>query len=138
MPAFFAHGTAISIGGTAIAGLTAITLPDETRDDVETTSHNSTGDRSFLPGLRDSGTVTIEGNLLVDDAGQTALRTNYDADNTTAAFVITLASSAAATAVTYTFTGYVSSLGGDTPFDDKGTFTASIKVTGSVARAIAA
>lgn len=139
MPAFFAHGTAITVGGTAVAGLTAISLPDESKDDVETTSHDSDGDRSYLPGLRDGGTVTLEGNLLPEDAGQDALRTNYDADDgTTAAFVITLASSAATTAVTYSFTGYVNALGGDTPFDDKGSFTASIKVTGTVTKAVAA
>lgn len=128
----FAHGTTLSIGGTAIGGLNNIGLPDESKDDVEITDHDSDGDREFTPGLRDGGTIAFDGNHDVADAGQLALVTNFDADSTTAAFVITLPGGTGAR--TYSFTGYVNAMGGDAPFDDRATLTGSIKVTGAVTK----
>lgn len=132
----FAHGTTMSIGGTDIGGLNNIGLPDESKDDVEITDHDSEGDREFTPGLRDGGTIAFDGNLEVADTGYLALVTNFDADATTAAFVITLPGGAGAR--TYSFTGYVNALGGDAPFDDRATLTGSIKVTGAVTKGVVA
>lgn len=137
MAEFFAHGTTITFGGTAIGGLETITLPDQSKDDIDVTNHDSAGDREYLPGLREGGVVALTGKLLAEDAGQDALRTNFDAGATTATVVITLAAAAAATAVTYTFTGYVNGLGGEAPFDDAGAFSASIKVASAVVKAVA-
>jgi predicted secreted protein len=130
----FAHGTTFSIASTAVGGLTGISLPDQSRDAVEVTDHGSTGNRDFIPGLRDGGTVTLEGEQRPADAGQLALRTNYEAASTVATCIITLP---VTPAVTYTFSGFVTAMGGDNPHDDKATFSASVKVTGAVVRAVA-
>lgn len=126
----FAHGTTISFGGTNVGGIENIGLPEQSKDDVELTDHSSAGDREYVPGLREGGTVGLEGNNLPADAGQMALRANYDADGTDGAVVITLPNG-----TTYTFDGYVNALGGDNPFDAEASFTASIKVTGAVTKA---
>lgn len=138
MSKFAAHGASVSIAGTDIGGMVAIGLPDETRGEVETTDHNSGGDREFLPGLRDGGSISLEGHLDPEDAGQVALRTNYDATGT-AAIVITLPATAAATEVTYSFDAFVTAMGGDLPgdSDETGSLIATLKVSGAVTVAIA-
>lgn len=130
----FAHGTKFSIGGVEVGGLENISLPEQSKDDVDLTNHQSQGDREYVPGLREGGTVTLEGQNLPADPGQEACRANYDADNQIEECVITLP---VTPAVTYTFDGYVNALGGENPFDDKATFTASIKVASKVVKATA-
>lgn len=140
MAKFRAHGCSVSIGGTDIGGLVTIGLPDRSKGDVEVTDGDSAGDREYLPGLREGGTVTLEYRLDPEDAGQTALETNY-AGEADAEIVITLPSDAAATSpVTYTFDGYVNALGGDLPqdADEPGMGTASIKVAGAVTKDLGA
>lgn len=130
----FAHGTTFSFGGTLVGGLENIPLPDQSKDDIDETDHGSAGDREYIPGLREGGTIALEGKNLPADAGQTALRTNYDADNTVVTCIITLP---VTPAVTYTFDGYCNGLGGDNPFDDKASFSASVKVASKPVKATA-
>ncbi len=136
MSKFFAHGTALSIGGSAIGSLVSIDMPERTKGDIEITDAESAGDREYIPGLREGDSITFECRREDQDVGQIALRTNYEADGTTAAIVLTLPASATsgATTITYSFTGYVNSLGGSLPQvdDDAASLTASIKVTGAV------
>lgn len=136
----FAHGTTFSIGGTAVGELTGISLPDRSRDELETTNHDSGGDREFVPGLRDGGSVTLEGRFamgVAGDTGQTAIETNYEAegDDAVEEMIITLPDNGGATATTFTFDGFVTAINGDLPMDDVGTFSVTVKVTGAVVKA---
>jgi predicted secreted protein len=128
--AFFAHGTTLSFDGTAVAGLTGIALPAMSRDSLDSTTHGSTGTRSFIPGLFDGGTVEIEGNYLPADAGQIKVEDNV---KNVAAKTCVITVPATVTA-TYTFTGFVTAFSVDSPHDGLSTFSATIKVTGSVAK----
>ena len=137
MSKFHAHGCTVEFGSVEIGDLTSISLPDQSKGDVQTTTNESDGDHEYLPGLREGGTVTLEALLDVDDTGQDALRTNYDADGVTAICFIALPSRATSgTSATYRFEAYVNALGGDLPqdSDDPGTFSATLKVAGPVTK----
>lgn len=141
MPKFFAHGTTVEFNSVEIGGIQTISLPSQTKGEVETTAHDSNNVREFIAGLRDSGTVTLEMRQDPDDAGQDELRSNYDASgNTLVTVVITLPSSATASGTaTYTFDAYVQELGGDLPGDteEAASLTATLRVSGAVTKAVA-
>lgn len=140
MPKFNAHGTTLEIGSVAIGGLESMGLPDQSKGEAETTDSDSAFDREFVPGLRDNGNLQVNCRLMVEDPGQDAVRANFDADAQIDTFTITLPSAAASGGTaTYTFSGYISSLGGDLPMaaDEAAMFTFSIRVTGAVTKAVA-
>jgi predicted secreted protein len=134
MPAINAHGSTVTFDSTAVGGLTSIGLPDQSKEEVEITSHDSAGWREFLPGLRDGGTVTLAGRLIPGDAGQNALDTNYNSDNTVVEVVITTAADSASNVVTYTFDAYVSATGGELPYDDAAEVNWTLRIDGEVAK----
>jgi hypothetical protein len=140
MAAKFANGTTFSIGGDLVGELTGISLPDRSRDEVETTAHGDT-DRTYVAGLRDGGSVTLEGRLAMGagNVGQTAIEANYAAASSAAteAMVITLPDNAGISATTFTFNGFVTSINGDLPMDDVGSFSVTIKVSGAVTKTLA-
>jgi predicted secreted protein len=114
MAKFWAQGTTVTIspGATpiAIGGLDGVTTPEENRGSVDLTDHDSGGWTEFIAGLRNTGTMSLEGKYDPEDAGQTALRDNFEADSpdATVTFVITLPDGAASTSpVTFTFSGFV-------------------------------
>lgn len=132
----FAHGTTVTIGGTAIGGLVNIGLPEQTKESVDMSDHESGGDMEFVGGLRDGGSIQLEMTVLKPaNAGQTALFTNYDADQTSAEFVITLPGTGAPV---FTFDGFVTAIGGGAPHNGKATYTSTIKVTGPVVKSAVA
>lgn len=139
MPKFYAHGTAVTFNSVTIGGIASISLPSQTKGEVETTAHDSNNVREFVAGLRDSGTVTLEMRMDPDDAGQDELRTNYDAaGNTTQEVVITLPSAASASGtVTFTFDAFVQEISGDLPGDteEAASLSVTLRVTGAVTKA---
>lgn len=121
------YGVAITFGGDAV-GETMITGPENSRDQLDATTNDSaSASREFIPGLKDGGEVTLEGNWVPADAGQVALLASYN-NGTTAAVVITYPS----TSGTCSFNGFVSNWAVSSPHDEKLTFSATIKVTGPV------
>lgn len=141
MSKFHAHGCSVEFGSALVGDLTSISLPDQSKGDVQTTTAESEGTHTQIPGLREGGTISLEALLDVDDTGQDALRTNYDADATTeTVFVILPSRATTGSAAKYRFVGYVNALGGDLPqnTDDPGTFTATIKVAGPVTKVLTA
>lgn len=75
--AFIPHGTTFSIGGTPVAELTDIGGPSSSVEETEVTSHDSNFHKEFLPGLIEEGEISLEGNLVLSDAGYQALRTAF-------------------------------------------------------------
>ena len=125
----FANGTVFSVTVsevlTAVASLTNIGGVELSADDVDVTAHDSADDyREFLQGLKDGGSVSIEGNY-THHTSQIALKTLFDS-GATVAMKIEFPSALA----TWTFNGYINGFSTDAPLDDKLTFSASIKVTG--------
>jgi predicted secreted protein len=124
----FAHGTTVTIGGTTIAGVTSVTPFDESRDSLEVTSHSSGKVRRYVPGLQDGGDITIEGRLITADAGQIALKTNLDSGGPVA-LVVTYPGT---TSNRFTVNAFVTAYSASAPFDEVGTFTATLKADGKV------
>lgn len=76
-----AFGTKLKRGDTYVARLTNITPPELSRDDIDVTDHDSPdGFREFVPGLKQSGEVPLEGNLIPTDSTQTGLLAAVDID----------------------------------------------------------
>jgi predicted secreted protein len=111
---------------TEIAGLTNIKGLDLSADEIDTTAHNTAdGYRTFVQGLKDGGTIEIEGyysNL----ASQIGLKTIFDAGASTACEIIFAGTSMG----TWTFNAIPTGLSTEAPLDGLVGFTASLKVTG--------
>lgn len=113
MPAgpYLPHGTTFSINGVTVGGLIGVSIPDRTRGEVETTATDSSSQRSYIPGLREGGSVQLTMRHRPDDLGQQQLETNYAAAGSAAlvSCVITLPDGATSGvgSRTYTFTGFV-------------------------------
>lgn len=110
---------------TEIASLTSIGGVDLSADDVDVTAHDSADDyREFVQGLKDGGTVSLEGNF-TGVASQLALKTLFDGGD-----VVAMEIELAGGAGTWSFNGYVNAFSTSAPFDDKLGFSAQVKVTG--------
>lgn len=111
MSKYLPHGSTVSINAVAIGGLIGISIPDRQRGEAESTDTDSGGDRSYLAGLREGGSVELTFRHDPDDAGQTELETNYDTAPGSAVveMIITLpdAATSASGSRTYTFDCFV-------------------------------
>jgi hypothetical protein len=135
MAKFHAHGTTVEFASASVGGLTTITTPERTKGEVDITCGESAFDREYLPGLREGGSITLEGRYDPEDAGQEALNDNWESDQGTATVFIQLPARAHTTkTVKYRFVGFVSSFSQDLPqdADDAATFSATVKVAGAV------
>jgi len=109
---------------TEIADLTSITAPSYSRDEIDISSHDSVDNyREYVGGMIDAGTVEIEGNFKAH-ASQLALIDLLEADDPVAMQIETASGKIIA------FNGFVTAYDLDLPYEDKETFSASIKVSG--------
>ena len=137
--AVLAHGTTLMINSISVCGVRTIDGPQEQKDIVDATDHCSGGDREYVPGLRDGGTVDL--GLLVEstDSGQQELYLNYlSTSNELAEFVISVPGDPAVTADEFTlsFNGFVISSGWSFPFDALAEQSLSIKISGAVTHSL--
>lgn len=140
MGKYLPHGTTLSINSVLVGGLIAVGIPDRSRGEAETTDTNSAFDRTYIPGLREGGTVELTVRHDPGDAGQQQIETNYQEDDPTTAVVqcvITLPNIAtsASGGQTYTFDAFVTQpLTGELPLeaDEAAEQTAILKVAGGV------
>ena len=128
----FAKGTvfSVTVGEVLIpiASLTNIGGVELSADDVDVTAHDSADNyREFVQGLKDGGSVSIEGNY-THHTSQITLKTLFDAGE--ASGVVAMKIEFPGALATWTFNGYINGFSTDAPLDDKLTFSASIKVTG--------
>jgi predicted secreted protein len=114
---------------TAVGEVTNITMPNLSRDAVDATHTESTGAwREFIPGLKDAGEVTIEGNYIHESASDTLIRAQF-ASNALTTFRIVFEDSPVSG---IQFTGIVTGYEVAVPLDDKKAFTLTVKVSGVV------
>jgi hypothetical protein len=108
MAKYLPHGTTLTFGGVAVAGLTGISIPDRTRGAAETTDSGSGFNRDYIPGLRDTGSVELTFRHDPADVGQIALVTNFNNDTSgnVVTCVLTLPAIAGTNRV-YTFDAFV-------------------------------
>lgn len=139
MAKYLPHGTTFKINNILVGGLVTVGLPGATRGIAESTDSDSNFDRTFLPGLRDGGNLTISFRHDPDDAGQEELEDNFNTNGAAAvvACLITLpdVATSGSGSRTYAFNGFVSAA----PKSDLGLVdekvaehTVTIQVTGAV------
>ena len=127
--AIAAYGVTLTRAGNAIAEITNIGGVEVSRDMIDVSSHGSPDNyKEKIPGLKDTGEITLEGNFKAGDAsGQVALLTDFEA-GTLQTFVLTFPTAITAT---WTITGFVTKFKtGDFAVDGKLPFTAAITPSG--------
>jgi len=137
--AFWPFGTQLKLGDgatsesfTAIAEVKDITPPQMSKDSIEVTSQDSSnGWREFIPGWKDAGEVSFEGNWLPTNAthdGATGVLSVFeDDDNHNWQIVLPTA-----IGLTIAFTGHVTNFEPDLPLEDAGAISITIKVSGAI------
>ena len=95
--------------------------------DIDVT-HLQSAAKEYLIGLKDSGTITMEGNLVPADTGQVEMRTARD-DQGIRSFKITLTD---APATVLAFDGFVKQFATSAAIDSKLPFNAALRITGPV------
>ena len=137
MPKFIAHGTVVEFASATVGGLTSITTPDRSKGEAESTDGESEFDREYIPGLREGGSITLEGRYNPEDEGQEALNDNWESDQDTATLFITLPARANTTyTVQYRAVSFVTALVQDLAqdADDPATFSCTLKAAGAVSK----
>lgn len=119
-----AYSTTLKSDGTEIAELTSISGPSQKIKDIDVTNMDSPdGYNEHIPGLVDSGQISIEGNW-TNAASQTTAYTDFQA-RTTHTFVITTPGPH-----TFTVSGFWSEISTDAKTTAALTFKASIQCSG--------
>jgi len=126
--AIFAHGTRLQVddgGYETIAEVTNISGPSISVDEIDVSSHDS-GDeyREFIAGMRDGGEVSFEGNFLSSHADDVLAHLN-SGDNEDWKVIFPDAND-----TEWAFSGFVSAFETTGNFDDRATFSATIKISG--------
>ncbi len=121
--------TIVGVTTTPTANIRSITVAGITRSLLDTTVHGTaSGWQTFVvPGIQDSGEVTLE--CVYEETTFTKFETAVSA--ATEQWTITL--SAAGGSSTFIFTGGVTSVSQNTPYDDIMTYDVTIKITGAIA-----
>jgi predicted secreted protein len=112
---------------TAVADIVEVVPPAISRESVDTTVHN-TADRyrTFIPGLRDGGEVTLRIQYDAEGTNHSDLLDDLNDDvlhNYKIVFPTGIGE-------TWTFGGFVTRLGDQSPLDDKITREITFKVSG--------
>lgn len=115
-------GTAVTVGGTAITGLTDVSFSGGDVPTFDMTTHDSTA-KEYVPGLVDYGTIELSGKVNHADAGQDALRAGV---GTSLTFVVTYPNSA-----TITCTAIGGVMNETAPLEGSVDFSVSCKITGA-------
>lgn len=115
--AFFGHGSTVEFNSLDVAGPLEIVVPGAEKEDVETTSHDSGGTRTYVAGLRDPATFSITFRVVPDDAGQAELIDNWQADGNTVEEMVITAVNGADPVKIYTFDAYVRNVSATIPHE---------------------
>lgn len=135
--AYAAIGTLLKIGDgggpetfTTIPGIKDLTLFGFTADTIETTSQDAAGYKTYIPSLKDSGTVTFDMNFTA--AATQGFATGLFADylaRTLRNFQVVLTTSPAKTG---SFSAYVTAFSMSAPVADVLKASVTLQVTGPV------
>ena len=138
MAGFSAFGTVLlmcdssatpSTATDAIGDLTNISGPTMSAEEIDVTSHDSTGAfREFVPSFLDPGEISVEGNLMSGGGAEDMVDAFNDRKRQSFKVIFPTTDS-----LSWKFDGYVTGVETDAPYDDKASFSATIKVTGSPA-----
>jgi predicted secreted protein len=126
-----------------VADLTNISGPTMSAEEIDVSSHDSTGNfREFVSGFLDAGELSLEGNLRNSTTGATTLVTAFN-DRLSRYFHVVFPATVTTTGSTsvgddasmnymrWKLQGYVTGVETAAPYDDKASFSASIRITGA-------
>jgi predicted secreted protein len=132
-----------SLGSTStaagIADLTNISGPSMSAEQIDVSSHGSTDYfREFVAGFLDAGDISLEGNLTVD-GGATDLVDAFNGRSTHHFHVLFpatgtstgLATPQSGAYLRWLFYGQVTGVETGAPYDDKASFSATVKISGA-------
>ena len=127
---FWAHGSTLTVDSIPVGGITSLGLPEQSKEEVEITAHDSEGWREFVAGLRDGGRVALTMRVRATDPGQQHLFANFLSDNVNMECVIGVPEDpeVSDSAFTLTFDAFVLDTGGSLPFDDAGEITYTLRI----------
>lgn len=142
MAGYLGHETVLKRGDGAssesfveIADIIGIAPPAMSRDSVETTKHNTTDRyRTFIPGLRDGGEVTLQIQYDPTNTGHGDLYDDFN-DDVAHNYQVVLPASIGET---WSFSGFLTAMSEETPIDDRVTRSITIKVSGKPSLATSA
>lgn len=124
-------GRSTTDGGTytTISEITGVGGPNCTRDFIDVTHMESTGDyREWITSLIDGGELTLQANHLPGTSAQNVIKDDFNA-GTKLYWQITWTD---ASSTKTRFAGYVSNLGHDSQVGGKADFTFGLKITGEI------
>lgn len=129
--AIHGHGTTFSLGGTTVGNIMTIGGPEISRDALDVSTMDSTSKaREFIPGMLDSGEITLELNYDGTAAGTGNLLAGQMTATTLETMTIVLPAQGALGTSSWAISGFLTGLGNAIPFDDKVTQTVTIKLSG--------
>lgn len=136
------HGSKIDVGRiasnsavtfTELYGVGDITLPNSTRDEVETTHQGSNMQREFIAGLIDNGEVSFEMNWVPNSTSDKLLTTlKGTGENVQLRFRIGPTATANTFALTETYVAFVKGYERTAPVSDKASATVTFRVSGLI------
>lgn len=121
-----AHGTTISLGGTAVGEVLDISGPGMSLSLEDATNHDSSGWRENVPTILEGGDVSFDINFTAH-ASQVAVRTAMTA-RTKGAWVVTFPSAMG----TASFSGYVTGFEYSAPVEGILRASVTISITGAI------
>ena len=125
---YAAKGAVITVGGTAIDGVQSLSVPSDSVNLIDVSSHDSpSGRHEYVPGMVDSDDLTFD--IIYDsaDANHEALR--VAPGSAALAFVISLANGT--TNDVHTFSAFVTGFSISLAFDGAETATVTLKRSGA-------
>jgi len=131
------QGMQITINTIEIDGVTTVTPPGISKDENDVTVHSSKGYKEVAEGLADSGTITLNGNVWPDDAGQIELRRCSKPNTGLHNFVIQTPNLPGIVRLSWAFRGFVKEYtneGGEVGGIVK--FSATIRISGEVTETV--
>jgi predicted secreted protein len=128
--ATFSQGAILKVGTTTLATvseITSITPFEFSADEVETTTHGSTNRyREYIQGMRDGGSITIEGYFTTATASSTILL--FETTSTLLTATVDLPTSPSVTR--FTATVFVTAFSTEAPLDGVIGYSTTFKISG--------
>lgn len=135
MAGFSAFGTKVfmwdattskSTSTDLIGDLTGISGPSMSAEEIDVTSHDSTGAyREYVTSFLDAGEISLEGNLMSGGGAEDMVDAFNDRKLQNIEIIFPTTDN-----LKWAFDGYVTGVETDAPYDDKASFSATIKVSG--------
>lgn len=128
--ATFSQGAILKVGITAVhtvSEITSITPVEYSADEIDVTTHSSTDKyRQFVQGLRDAGSITVEGYFTT----ATAQSVVNLFESTYSALTATIDLPTSPSVTRFTSTVFVTSFSVEAPLDGVITYSATFKISG--------